>query len=259
MTPSVGALSGRRVIVTRPAGQAASLCSTLAERGAEVLALPAIEIQPVANGEAAQGALAAIAPEDWVIFVSRNAVEQALALWPLPRWPAGLRTAAVGKGTAAALAACGLGVSWVPDAGFDSEALLALPAFAHPVGQRVWIVRGVGGRALLGQTLAERGARVEFIEVYRRACPEQCLPDTVFSDPPPLILISSPEALDNLLALCRSDAQREGLLNSELIVINERTAQRARRLGFTRPPRLAGGPDDAAFLDALLQGEPHER
>jgi uroporphyrinogen-III synthase len=77
---------------------------------------------------------------------------------------------AVGPGTARALQAHGLDSIITPD-GQDSEALLALPQLADVAGKRVVIVRGVGGRALLADTLRARGAQVDFMECYRRMRP----------------------------------------------------------------------------------------
>jgi len=60
-----------------------------------------------------------------------------------------------------------------PKAGFDSEALLGeLTAMPHG-GGRVLIVRGLGGREYLGETLRSRGAAVEYLECYRRVKPER--------------------------------------------------------------------------------------
>jgi uroporphyrinogen-III synthase len=58
-------------------------------------------------------------------------------------------------------------------AAFDSESVLALPAFQAPAvaGRRVLILRGDGGRDLLGDTLRARGAEVEYLTCYHRNGP----------------------------------------------------------------------------------------
>jgi hydroxymethylbilane synthase len=62
-------------------------------------------------------------------FVSPNAVRFALdAMLPVAPWPAGVQVATVGKGSEAALAPR-LHRVIAPSIGFDSEAVLALPAF----------------------------------------------------------------------------------------------------------------------------------
>ena len=58
-----------------------------------------------------------------------------------------------------------------PPLRFDSEALLELPQLTDVNGRRVIIFRGDGGRELLGETLAARGASVEYVSCYRRGRP----------------------------------------------------------------------------------------
>ena len=94
-------------------------------------------------------------------FVSPNAVRFALdAMLPVAPWPAGVRVATVGKGSEAALAERGFTRVIAPSIGFDSESVLALPAFQVDAvaGRRVLVLRGDGGRDLLGDTLTARGA-----------------------------------------------------------------------------------------------------
>src|SRR6185295_12379471 len=97
-----------------------------------------------------------------------------------------------------------------PQSGADSEALLAAPELADVTGKRVLIVRGEGGRALLGNMLAARGATVNYAECYRRVRP--------VADAAPLIAdwqrglihavtVSSAEGLDNLLAMTGSEGR----------------------------------------------------
>ena len=70
--------------------------------------------------------------------------------------------AAVGESTAAALSQAGAAAVLWPVDGASSEALLALPELDETavVGATILIVRGEGGRQLLGDTLSKRGARV---------------------------------------------------------------------------------------------------
>jgi len=163
-------LDGRTVLVTRPAHQAGSLAQKVFEAGGEAFVFPALGIEPVALDELAD-ALAYLAGADIVIFVSPNAAQYGLAaIRARGTLPDAGRFFAVGPGTARALAAQGLEGAVTPD-GQDSEALLALPELQAVAGQRVVIVRGVGGRPLMSDTLRARGADVHFMECYRRTCP----------------------------------------------------------------------------------------
>jgi len=244
-------LSGVGVLVTRPAGQAENLCRLVEQAGGRAIALPAAEIVPVSDVEPVRALLAA----DWdlMIFVSRNAVEHALPLLPGGRLPLDCTVAAVGQATARALAAAGREPDLVPGGRFDTEALLAMEALEDVLGFRVLIVRGVGGRATLGETLAKRGARVSYAEVYRRERPQV--------DPAPLlahwrqdiqvVTATSDDILQNLIELFGS-AGRELLLGTPLVVVSERTAELARSLGFGRI-EIAERAGDEEILAALCR------
>lgn len=244
-------LGGRGVLVTRPSAQAAGLCRLIENAGGRAIAFPTILIAPPAEPERARRALAA----DWdlMIFVSRNAVERAIPLLPGHRLPDKTPLAAVGQGTARALEAAGRSPDLVPAGRFDSESLLALPELADMQGRRLLIVRGQGGRGLLGDTLTKRGAELQYAEVYRRTLPEV--------DPAPLLerwqgdiqlaTATSQEILDNLITLL-GEAGRDRLLATPLVVVSERTRQSALRQGSIHV-ELAERADDQALLAALCR------
>jgi uroporphyrinogen-III synthase len=239
------------VLVTRPAGQAEGLCGLIQAAGGRAVRFPAIAIEPTSDHERARQLLCE--PWDLMVYVSRNAVEYSLPLLPGGRLPPDSRIAAVGRATANALAGAGRAPDLVPADRFDSEALLALPELGDLRGMRALIVRGTGGRGMLGDTLVERGGEVAYAEVYRRV-----LPDV---DPAPLIArwqqevqlatATSGEVLDNLLRLVGAEG-RALLLTTPLVVVSERTAGTARRLGFVRvePARRAA---DDAVVEALCR------
>lgn len=244
-------LSGIGVLVTRPAGQAEALCRLIQAAGGRAIALPAASILPASDPEPARALLAA--RWDLIVFVSRNAVEQALPLLPGGRLPEGPTIAAVGQATARALVAAGREPDLVPGGRFDSEALLAMDALEDVLGSRVLIVRGEGGRPALGETLTRRGARVAYAEVYRRALPE--------IDPAPLLAhwrrdvqlatATSDDILHNLLELV-TPRGRDALLATPLVVVSERTAELARSLGFARV-EIAERAGDEEILAALCR------
>jgi uroporphyrinogen-III synthase len=247
-------LAGRSVAITRPAGQAASLARAIAEAGGRALVFPVIEIAPVEDEAELAAACADLDRFHLAFFVSPNAVEQALA-YVLPRraWPARLAVATVGKGSEAALARAGFERVIAPAAGFDSEAVLALPEFqaAAVAGNDVLIFRGDGGRDLLGDTLEERGARVRYVTCYRRRIPA--------ADPAPLVdaarrggldalVLTSSEGVANLRAMV-APADWPLLTAVPVVVPHPRIAAAARRAGFVTV--LESGPGDAGVLAAL--------
>jgi len=234
------------VILTRPAGRNAALAAALQPLGIPVIEQPALAIEPIRSPEA-RAALQAIEAGDLVFFVSPRAVEQACALHPLTDWPA-VQLAAVGRATAAALREQGAEVVIVPAPGEEeSEGVLRHPALANMNGRRAWIIRGEGGRNLMRQTLAERGAEVRLVEVYRRICPPMALATLAARYRHPLWVISSPQSLQCLYQRAETAELRDWLLHSALIVINARTESVARAHGFVGPIWCSGGPDDEAM------------
>lgn len=244
-------LAGRGVLVTRPRAQAKGLCDLIGAAGGRAIAFPTIEIEAAADPERARGLLAA--PADLLFFTSRNAVDYALTLFHGGVLPARPRLAAVGQATAEALTAAGRAPDLVPEGRYDSESLLSLPELQELGGLRAVIVRGEGGRPLLGETLKARGAEVAYAEVYRRALPE-VEPAALLAgwgQEVQLVTATSGEILDNLLRLL-GEAGRERLLATPLAVVSDRTRQDALRLGFARV-ELAERADDPALVQALCR------
>jgi len=155
-------LFGRTIVVTRAREQASELRTRLEELGAAVLELPAIRIVPI------DFALPDLAPFSWIVFTSANGVDaffdRGLASAHLDaRALARTRIAAIGPGTAAALAQRGLRADLVPER-FVAESLLE----AFPSGSgRVLLARAETARDVLPEGLTRKGYDVEVLAVYR--------------------------------------------------------------------------------------------
>jgi uroporphyrinogen-III synthase len=254
--PAAAPLAGRRLVVTRPEGQADSLCRSIAAAGGEALRFPVFAIGPATDPRPLQAIAARLEEFDLAFFVSPNAVDYALsALLAQRRWPPSLRVATVGKGSERALAAHGFGRIIAPADGFDSEAVLALPEFAPQAvaGRRVLIFRGDGGRDLLADTLRSYGAVVEFVPCYRRFRPSL--------DATPLIaaaregrldalLLTSSEGVGNLTAMLGEEGV--ALLRAvPVFASHPRIAARARAAGFRTVVETEAG--DQGLMRALEQ------
>lgn len=245
-------LAGRSIVITRPAGQADSLCAALAALGAEPLRFPLLTISPVRDTASQEAMARRLGEFSLAFFVSPNAVNLGLdALLRVGPWPSGLAVSTVGKGSEAALAARGFKQVIAPDSGFDSESVLALPAFqaSAVAGKRVLILRGDGGRDLLGDTLRARGAEVEYLTCYHRSGPRD--------EPAPLLeqaragrldalTLTSSEGLGYLQALPGGEA----LLRVPVFVPHPRIGERARGAGFTSVITTAAG--DFGLIDGLV-------
>jgi uroporphyrinogen-III synthase len=158
-----------RVIVTRPRAQAESLLTALRAEGFEPVACPVIETESIDDGPID------LTGYDWVIIASTNGAAElgARHTGELPR------VAAVGETTAAALAARGIAVDFVPSVASQEGLLVEFP---RPVG-RALFAGAEGARRLLVDELP-----ADFRAVYR----------TVELSPAPpdgdLVALTSPSA-----------------------------------------------------------------
>jgi uroporphyrinogen-III synthase len=246
-------LARRRIVVTRPEGQAAGLAQAIREAGGEPVCIPAIDIRPLENSAAFDAVADRLESFDLAVFVSRNAVRSALELLRRRRgtraWPPGLRVATVGQGSRAELEREGFREVIAPTVGADSEALLALPELSEVSGRRVVIFRGEGGRPVLGEVLARRGASVEYAACYRRLRPRRDDVAALWAAGVDAVAISSAEGLDNFLTMLGADA-RARLGGTALFVPHARVAEAAARRGLAGA--VVAGPGDAQTLAALV-------
>lgn len=159
------------VLVTRPEGQQQGMMALLEKAGWHALHVPALRIEPLAISDADRRLLMDLDQYHAVFFVSTNAVSLGVEAmddyWP--QWPLGVHWLAVGEATAAAMEAAGLPAEH-PDVGNDSESVLALDCLQDLREKKVLVLRGEGGRELFGRRLRDRGARVDYISLYRRLC-----------------------------------------------------------------------------------------
>jgi uroporphyrinogen-III synthase len=243
-------LSGIGVLVTRPAHQGEALCRLIRSYGGRPIHFPALEIHGPEDPAALRTLLAGIEHYDIAFFVSANAVHYGLELLG-GTLPASLQVAAVGTGTARALAAYAIAVALLPEERFDSAALLALPALQQVAGKRILIFRGNGGHPLLGDTLRERGAEVVYAEVYRRERPAADAAPLRARWPQEIRIVTatSLELLHNLVVLL-GEAGRSLLQETPLVVVSEAMRRRAEELGC-RHVLMAPRAEDAALVATI--------
>lgn len=230
-------LASRGIAVTRPAPQAQELARLIREAGGKPILFPVLEIQDIPDLRPLLALIDRLEEYDLAVFISPNAVEKAMNLIKARRaFPGGLALAAIGKGSAKALRQLGMKDVIAPASRFDSEALLELPELKTVAGKRIVIFRGDGGREVLGDTLAARGASVEYAECYRRSRPN-------VSAEPLLkawgrgelhaITVTSSEGLHNLFDMVGKLGQ-QWLKKTPLFVPHERIGQAAAELGCGR-------------------------
>jgi uncharacterized protein HemX/uroporphyrinogen-III synthase len=151
----------------------------------------------------------------------------------LPSWPAHLKIAAVGEGTAQALQAANFPSALYPPSQWDSEGLLALPEFCELSGKKIVLVRGDKGRELLADEFTARGAKVCHLVAYQRSLPRvdsKKIVRQLKNHTLAVTICTSSEGMQNMLTLLA--AARTELLALPVLVISERMRVQARQMGF---------------------------
>ncbi len=246
------ALAGRRVVVTRSAHQAAALAAAFEAAGAAVELLPLIELAPPSDSQALGHAACRAADFDWLLFTSANAVDAFLPRVGESTRP-GLRVAAVGPATSAALRRFGV-ESTVTAGRSRAEGLLEALALHLVSGTRVLIPQAEDARPVLARGLRAAGASVLTVGAYRKQLPAGAVVAArrLFDGSPiGWVTCTSPRIVRHLAALLGADWPRR---RRELraISIGPVTSAELRRLGV-EPAAEAGQPSDEAMIKAALR------
>ena len=241
-------LFGKRILVTRPRERAASFSAILTDLGAHVIDMPAIRIESLEDYSRLDEAIADLAAYDWVIFTSPAGVDHVFKRIAAANRDArafgSARIAAIGPGTAGALAASGIRADFVPTR-FTSEALATELRAREPLrGKRVLLPRADIATEVLPGGLAALGARVTRVAAYR----------TIEEDDP------APDLLD-VLRQARLDAVTFASASAV-----ESFARKLQRASITLPASvlmISIGPVTSARMSALglpvaAQADPHD-
>ncbi|HEX4573533.1 MAG TPA: uroporphyrinogen-III synthase [Gemmatimonadales bacterium] len=228
-------LVGRRIVVTRARAQAGELTAALEALGAEVVAAPVIRIAPLADLTPLRAALAQLSRYAWVVFTSANTVR--VVCDHLPAWGhtaadlARVAVAAIGPGTAAALARYGLAPDLVPEE-FVAEAVVrALAARGALTGKRVLLPRAQDARDALPAGLTRLGALVDVIPVYeteREATDGTGLAQAIVAGTIDAITFTSSSTVRHFVDLVGREAATSGRFAAAVIgPVTARTAEEA--------------------------------
>jgi uroporphyrinogen-III synthase len=237
------------VLVTRPGEQGLNLCRRLSHIGIVSYHLPLIEIQ---LSQRLDGLGKQMKTVDIILAVSQHAVAAVdnYLRDQEEHWPTKVYFA-IGQKTAHTLSIASQQKVHCPEIN-DSEHLLALPQLNNITNQNVLILRGNGGRELIDQTLTQRGASVEYYQVYRRQKlafdVDRLIPIWKENNVSQLV-VTSKEQLDHFISQITAD-QRKWLYKQHLYVPSERIAKLAYQYGFTTITTTYGA-SNSALLAAL--------
>jgi len=258
-------ITGLHVVVTRPKAQAEPWAARLQTLGAKTSVISLLEIVPVREDAQIRAIKNRILDFDLyskAIFVSQNAVEYGFEwlenYWP--QLPYGIDFFAVGETTARQLQERGVRVTDLAQSqtgAMTSETLLHSPALQSVAGEKIIIFRGLGGRPHIGEVLSERGAQVDYCELYERLLPFESsqLFESLFAGGLDnlVIVLHSGEALENLQKIVRQMTVKPQsiMVNIDLLVPSQRIFELAKAAGFTRVT-AAQNATEASMLQGLL-------
>lgn len=207
---------GFHFIVTRPCGQATELIdalSNLIQKNTtafsakhSVTHIPLLAIHPLPIIKTSPTENLSSVPYSGIIFISRNAFYFARESFTKEHWKQLMSRPlfTIGSGTKQAIAqsteAAEANIRITSPNQTNTEGLLDLPEFDDISNQNWLIVKGVGGRETLKNSLANKGANVSEAVVYQRKMPVD-LDEQITEIPTqanPIWIISSKAALGNL-------------------------------------------------------------
>jgi len=242
--PPAKPLAGRRVLVTRAAGQSAGLVEQLQARGAVVIEVPLLAIALPANPRPFHDAIRAIDGYDWLLLTSANAahaVANAIGARPETgdahangaaggRLPPTLRVASSGPATTAVIRSVfpGTPITAQATSRFGSPGLAEALALVNLSGSRVLLPVSDRSPAAIAQTLGKRGAAVDVVVAYRTIVAEQAGPDlrAALDQGIDVVTFASPSAVEAFVDL------RGIPRNATAVVIGPTTAAAATAAGL---------------------------
>ncbi|MDR2443984.1 MAG: uroporphyrinogen-III C-methyltransferase, partial [Deltaproteobacteria bacterium] len=244
-------LFGRRIMVTMTRSQASLLSKALRELGGEVIERPVIEIEPIWPNNDLEKAFKDLSNFNWLVLTSPNGasifMKSLLASSLDARALGSLKIAAIGPGTAEALAPFGLKADLMPQE-YIAEGLVE--AFSQVVKSnassgasydtskpnRCLIARSASGREVLSQGLRDLGFEVTEVSLYQTKT-AAFLPVPYGSgksydfldNPPDLTTLTSASTAHGLAQLIPEESRHL----YPTVSIGPITTQAAQSLGFT--------------------------
>jgi uroporphyrinogen-III synthase len=223
----------------------------------EQIQLPLLSIVPNENPVDAKRLKELLPASDLAVFVSPNAVECSMRLLQ-SEWPKTIPIAVVGGGSLEALSHHGITVEagytiYAPSnpSEWDSEGLWKVLNQAQKswAGKSILFLKGIGGRAWLGEQFLLQGAEIHSVSTYKRV--------PLASDSPAWLGLKKALPSDSLCVLTSSEAVRhfaqflkensswaESWLNEAMMLCtHERIAQVCNELGFKNIDWCAPGDD----------------
>jgi uroporphyrinogen III methyltransferase/synthase len=230
------ALFGKRVLVTRERSKASVLSRMLAERGAEAVELPVIEVKELSNTTELDGAVSSLRNYQWVLFTSVNGVD---AFWQRmraagrdARWFENIKIGAIGPATAERLQDIGLYPDYISQE-FTSESMLQGLAELGIAGCRILLPRSdIAPRELI-EGLIKLGADPFEVAAYRTVSPNGVVSEgkrRLLAGEIDVVTFTSSSTVTNLVGILDGDV--DAINKAKVACIGPATASAAAKTGI---------------------------
>ena len=236
-------LKVKGILITRGAEQGNALAQALAKHNVPSVVVPALIINPIDYNNPN------CSDFHKLIYISQNAVKYG------PKPSEKNIVCAIGTATSQALKNTFAINQLVVPSEATSEALLEDQSLQSVSGENILIICGKGGRALLQDTLRERGALCQRLEVYERCYPEEnenLLQTQLENGKLDFVLVTSEQALKNTLQL--SGQYQDSVRTLQPIVISSRLARLTKELGFKQTAIIINTITANEIYKAMNQG-----
>ena len=234
----------KTILITRPKNQSQALIDGIETLGYSCLELPCLTIK----AHALSLGINELALYTALVFTSANAVTRGIPYQSITQ-----PVLAIGPGTSDALG--GKGVPNVITATpYNSDGLLALPILKNIANKKIAIFTGENPKALLAETLQQRGATVNTHYCYKRLVPQYTEADIMPITQTVLaaIIVTSEETLNALATIF--EKHRPWLLDQNIITGTLALKKAAKTIGF-QSVTVAKSPYTADLIE-LLRKQP---
>lgn len=183
-TGRLDCFSGEVILVTRAVGQSDAFVYQLQARGANAVALPALEIKPPSAWRYLDEQLSKLTRFDWLILTSANAVDYLInrvkTLGYSLQELSALKIAVVGRKTAQQLEQYSLKPNFIPPKFISDSLVEHFPERDQLIGAQIlYPCLEDERRELLITELSRLGATVWDVPAYRSSCPAAISPDAL--------------------------------------------------------------------------------
>lgn len=224
-------LAGKRIVVTRPAGQSAPFIGKIEKAGGTAYAVPLIAFKE-AFDQQDEKMLSRLHTYDWIIFTSKNGVDFFMRKAGSRLQELDVKWAAIGTKTAKAMNAYGLTVSYMP-LSFSADDVADEIQSGRFSPRNALIPKGNLARSLVGQAIRQNGGQADDWIVYETYFPEEAkrsMLELIRSKGADMYTFTSPSAVRHFAAILTSAG--EPLPAADYAVIGPVTEKEAKAFGI---------------------------